>query len=261
MAQSSKVVLVTGGSSGIGRATALAFARQGATVVIVSRGAERGKAVREELRAIAGSGEFLQADLSRVAEVQRVVASTVERFGRLDVAVNNAAAIEVGVFKETAAFDEEEFDAHMAVNLKSVWACMKYELAQMLRQESGGAIVNVSSVNGLGGVPQNALYSTAKAGVIALTKSAALEYAARGIRINALVAGGFRTPMLESVFTRISPGDPEAVAQSAATQVPAQRIGEPDEAAAAIVWLASEAASYVVGHSLIVDGGLTAPYR
>ncbi|HYI10894.1 MAG TPA: SDR family NAD(P)-dependent oxidoreductase [Thermoanaerobaculia bacterium] len=113
MSESSKVVLVTGGSSGIGRATALAFAREGATVVIVSRGVERGEAVRDELRGIAGSGEFMPADVSSVAEVQRVIRTAIDRFGRLDVAVNNAAAIEVGVFKETAAFEEEEFDAHM----------------------------------------------------------------------------------------------------------------------------------------------------
>ena len=256
----SRVVLVTGGSSGIGRAAALAFAREGAQVVIVSRGAERGEAVRDELRAIAGSGEFLQGDVSHAADVERVVQSVVARFGRLDVAVNNAGAIEEGVFKETAAFDEHEFDAHIAANLKSVWLCMKHELAQMLTQ-SAGAIVNVSSVNGLGGVPLNSLYAAAKAGVLALTKSAAQEYAARGIRINALVAGGFRTPMLESVFTRISPDDPASVAQQYGAMVPVQRIGTPEEAAAAIVWLASSAASYVIGTSLIVDGGLTSPYR
>ena len=146
-----------------------------------------------------------------------------------------------------AAFDEEDFDAHIAANLKSVWACMKCEIAQMLQQPAGGAIINVSSVNGLG--------------VIALTKSAAREYAARGIRINALVAGGFRTPMLQSVFERINPDAPAALEQSYAGMVPIQRIGNPEEAAAAIAWLASDAASYVIGHSLIVDGGLTAPYR
>lgn len=255
-----RVVLVTGGSSGIGRATALAFAREGAAVVIASRGVERGEAVVAELRAV-GEGEFVQADVSRREDVERLVARVVERFGRLDVAVNNAAVIDVGVFKETAAFDEDDFDGHVAMNLKSVWLCMKFELEQMLRQGSGGAIVNVSSINGLGGVPQNSLYAVAKAGVLALTKSAAQEYATRGIRINAVAAGGFRTSMLESVFTRINESDPRAVEQSYAAMVPLQRIGEPEEAAAAITWLASGAASYVIGHTMIVDGGVTSPFR
>jgi NAD(P)-dependent dehydrogenase (short-subunit alcohol dehydrogenase family) len=261
MPTNSRIVLVTGGSSGIGRATAHAFARDGASVVIVGRGIERGEAVRDEQREINRDCEFIQADLSKVAEVERVIRSVVDRFGGLDAAVNNAATFEVGVFKETADLDEDEFDQHIAANLKSVWSCMKYEIAQMLAQSGGGAIVNVSSVNGLGGVPQNSLYAAAKAGVLALTKSAAQEYAARGIRVNALVAGGFRTPMLEGVFARIAPDDPKAVEAMYAKEVPLQRIGTPDEAAAAIVWLASDAASYVVGHSLIVDGGLTSPYR
>lgn len=256
-----KVVLVTGGSSGIGRATAMAFAEEGATVVIVSRGSERGQAARDEIRRINGSGEYIQADVSRIADVERAVRAVVDQFGRIDIAVNNAAAIEVGVFKDTAAFDEDEFDGHIAANLKSTWMCMKFEILQMLEQPAGGAIVNVSSVNGLGGVGQNSLYAAAKAGVLALTKSAAQEYAARGIRINALVAGGFKTPMLDSVFARVAPENPGALAESMAQLIPLQRIGRPEEAASAIVWLASDAASYVVGHSLIVDGGLTSPYR
>jgi NAD(P)-dependent dehydrogenase (short-subunit alcohol dehydrogenase family) len=259
MADRQRVVLVTGGSSGIGRATALAFARQGAAVVIASRGADRGRSVCDEIRTLGAECEYVQADVSRVADVQRLVARAVERFGRLDVAVNGAAAVDAGAFKEVAALEEDEVDGAFAANLKSVWACMKFEIAQMLAQ-GGGAIVNVSSVNGLGGVAQNSLYAAAKAGMLALTKSAALEYADRGIRVNALVAGAFRTPMLEGVFARVAPEDPSAIEQ-AADAVPLRRIGDPAEAAAAIVWLASDAASYVTGSSLIVDGGLTAPYR
>jgi NAD(P)-dependent dehydrogenase (short-subunit alcohol dehydrogenase family) len=138
---------------------------------------------------------------------------------------------------------------------------MKHEVAQMLRQGTGGAIVNTSSVNGLGGVPQNAFYAMAKAGVLALTKSAAQDYASHGIRVNALVAGAFRTPMLEGVFERIAPGDPSAPEAGFAQMVPLRRIGRPEEAAEAVLWLCSEAASYVTGHSMIVDGGLTSPYR
>jgi NAD(P)-dependent dehydrogenase (short-subunit alcohol dehydrogenase family) len=256
-----RVALVTGGSSGIGRATALGFAREGAAVVIASRGVERGEAVRRELEALGAQAEFVATDVSQAEEVEALVRRTVERFGRLDCAFNNAAALDVGVFKPSAEFSEEEFDRHIALNLKSVWLCMKHEIVQMVGQGTGGAIVNTSSINGLGGVPYNALYAIAKAGVLGLTKSAVQEYAKQGIRVNALVAGGFRTPMLESVFERVSPQDPAAAEAGFSQLVPLGRIGRPEEAAEAVLWLCSEAASYVTGHSLIVDGGATAPFR
>ena len=256
-----KVALVTGGSSGIGRATALSFAHEGAMVVIASRGAERGEAVRRELEALGTEAEFVPTDVSQAGQVEFLLSRTIARFGRLDYAFNNAAAIEVGAFKLTADFSEEEFEGHIAVNLKSVWLCMKHEIRQMLSQDTGGAIVNTSSVNGLGGVPQNALYAASKAGVLGLTKSAAQEYAKQGIRINALVAGGFQTPMLKSVFERVSPQDLSAAEAGLTQVVPLGRIGRPEEAADAVLWLCSNAASYVTGHSLIVDGGMTAPFR
>jgi NAD(P)-dependent dehydrogenase (short-subunit alcohol dehydrogenase family) len=255
-----KVALVTGGTSGIGRAVAHGFAREGAAVVIAGRRADRGEAVRGELEALGAAAAFVAADVSRSGDVEALVERTVERFGRLDCASNNAAALDTGVFKATAEFSDADFDGHMALNLKSVWLCMKHEIAQMAGQ-GGGAIVNTSSVNGLGGVPQNALYAAAKAGVLALTKSAALEYARQGIRVNALVAGVFRTPMLESVFARIAPQDVAAAEASYAQLVPLGRIGRPEEAAEAVLWLCSEASSYLTGHSMIVDGGMTAPYR
>src|SRR5438876_1178292 len=205
-----RVALITGGSSGIGRAAALAFAREGAAVVIASRRVELGELAQAELRAFGADAAFVRTDVSDSRQVGALVNGAVERFGRLDCAFNNAAAIEAGVFKPTAAFSEEEFDQHIALNLKSVWLCMKHEIEQMLRQGNGGAIVNASSVNGLGGVAQNALYAAAKAGVLGLTKSAAQDYAKDGIRVNALVAGGFRTPMLKSVFKQVSPRDPAA---------------------------------------------------
>ncbi len=254
-----KVVLITGGSSGIGRATALAFAREGARVVIASRGRERGEAVLRELQEAGAEAAFVPADVSKADQVEALVHGTVERFGRLDCAFNNAAAVDDP--KPTAEYSEEEFDRWIELNLKSVWLCMKAELRQMLRQEGGGAIVNTSSVNGLGGAPQASLYSAAKAGVLGLTKSAAMEYAPQGIRINALVAGGFRTPMLEGVFTRIAPDDPASVEAALSQKVPLGRIGRPEEAADAVLWLCSDASSYVTGLSLIIDGGLTAPYR
>jgi NAD(P)-dependent dehydrogenase (short-subunit alcohol dehydrogenase family) len=255
-----KVALVTGASSGIGRATALAFAREGASVVIATRGRERGAAVLDELTALGAEAEFVRADVSRATDVAALATRVLARFGRLDVAVNNAAAIDVGVFKTLAEFEEGEFDQHFAVNLKSVWLCMKQEIAQMLRQ-GGGVIVNMSSVTGLGGAPQSAFYAAAKAAVVGLTKSAALEYAARNIRINALVPGAFATPMLETVFNRASPEDPAAAEEIYRKRIPLGRIGKPEEAADAVLWLCSDEASYVTGNSLIIDGGLTAAFR
>jgi NAD(P)-dependent dehydrogenase (short-subunit alcohol dehydrogenase family) len=256
-----KVVLVTGGTSGIGRAAALAFAREGAAVMIAGRNEERGSAVLREIDAAGGTAAFRATDVSRADPAEALLAETVRRFGRVDCAFNNAANLEAGAFKATADISETEFDQQLTMNLKSVWLCMKYELAQFLRQDTGGAIVNTSSVNGLGGTPHNALYATAKAGVLGLTKSAALEYAGRGIRVNALVAGAFRTPMLEGVFSRLAPDNPTTAEEMYARQIPTGRVGRPEEAADVVLWLCSDAASYVTGHSMIVDGGLTASMR
>ena len=258
-----KVVLVTGGSSGIGLAAAQGFARAGARVMIAARGVERGKAAETAIRADGGQVQFVPADVSVPADVMRLVNRTVAEFGRLDAAFNNAAD-ESGTQGVTAELSEEQFDRALALNLKSVWLCMKHEIRQMLTQAPpGGAIVNTSSVNGLGGVPGAGLYAAAKAGVLALTKSAAREYAARGIRVNALVPGAFRTAMLERVLR--DAGDDEAsrrAAEQRYTQaIPLGRIGGPEEAAAAAVWLCSDAASFVTGLSMVVDGGMTSSVR
>ena len=261
---SRKVALVTGGSSGIGRAAALAFSREGARVVIAARGSERGLAVVAEVEAAGGEARFVACDLARPGAAAELVAETVRAYGRLDCAFNNAATTD-GALKPTADFSDDEFERTIAANLRSVWACMKHEIRQMLEQQpGGGAIVNTSSVNGLGGAAHGALYSAAKAGVLALTKSAAQEYATAGIRVNALVAGAFRTPMLEGIFERVGGGDPAAAAAveaQYASMVPLGRIGRPEEAAQAAVWLCTDAASYVTGHSMIVDGGWTAATR
>jgi NAD(P)-dependent dehydrogenase (short-subunit alcohol dehydrogenase family) len=259
-----KVALVTGGSSGIGRATALAFARRGASVAIAARGVERGEAVEKEIEAVGAPALFVATDVSSAAQVEALVTRTVERFGRLDFAVNNAATMEEG-FARTADLTEEQFDRSIGFNLKSVWLGMRAEIRQMLAQEpKGGAIVNTSSVNGLGGVAMASFYAAAKAGILALTKSAAIEYTAMGVRVNALVAGAFQTPMLERALELSTGGKPEAhaaMSEQWKLMVPARRIGRPEEAAEAVVWLCSDAASYVTGHSMIVDGGLTAVYR
>jgi len=259
-----KVALITGGSSGIGRATALAFARAGAKVVIAARGIERGTAVVREIESAGGTARFIRTDVADANQVQGLVNGVVEAFGRLDCAFNNAAALEES-FAFTADFTEEQFDRSIALNLKSVWLCMRQEIRQMVAQDPpGGVIVNTSSVNGLGGVAQAALYAAAKAGILGLTKSAALEYSRQGIRVNALVAGGFRTPMLEGVIERVSGGDParkEAFEKRFSDLTAIGRIGRPEEAAEAALWLCSDAASYMTGHSMIVDGGLTASMR
>jgi NAD(P)-dependent dehydrogenase (short-subunit alcohol dehydrogenase family) len=259
-----KVVLVTGGSSGIGRAAVRLFAEAGARVVLAARRAALGEELASEIRDRGGRAHFVAADVSQAADVQRLITETVHTFGRIDAAFNNAATTD-GAFALTADFEEVQFDAAIQFNLKSVWLCMKQEIRQMQAQRPpGGAIVNTSSVNGLGGAPGGALYSAAKAGVLALTKSAAQEYAGQGVRVNALVAGAFRTPMLERVIDVAGGGIDEgrsAIETQYAGLNPMRRIGTPEEAAAAAVWLCSDAASYVTGHSMIVDGGMTASTR
>ena len=256
-----KVALVTGGSSGIGLCAARALARRGAAVVIAARDEERGREALRALHEAGATAEFVAADVSRADDVERLVKTTVERFGRLDCAFNNAASSETGIGKTTADYLDDEWARALELNLTSVWLCMKHEIGQMLAQGGGGAIVNTSSVNGLGGVRGAAPYAVAKAGVIALAKSAAMEYAAQGIRVNVLVAGAFDTPMLRGVIERAGGGTPEgtaAVEQVYRGLVPLGRIGSPDEAGEAAAWLCSDAASYVTGHTLIVDGGMTA---
>ncbi len=213
-----KVAFITGGSAGIGKATAALFAKAGAHVVIAARRPDKARQVEEELKAEGGSVLFLQTDVSDAAQVNASVNTTVRRFGRLDYAFNNAAAL--SKLGRTADYVEADFDTEIALNLKSVWLCMKEELEAMVKQEpSGGAIVNTSSVNGLGGARGAALYSMSKAGVLALTKSAAQEYAKEGIRVNALVAGGFDTDMLQLALRQAVGDDSEKVeAAMAATQ-------------------------------------------
>lgn len=255
-----KVALVTGGTSGIGKAAAHLFAQAGANVVIAGRRLDKGRQTEQELQAGSGSVLYVQTDVSKPDQVAACIRTAVERFGRLDYAFNNAAAL--SKLGRTGDYTEEDFDLEISSNLKSVWLCMKAELEQMEKQEMpGGAIVNTSSVNGLGGARGAALYSMSKAGILALTKSAAQEYASAGVRINALVAGGFDTDMLRTAMSK-TVGDDTAKIEAAmagyAGQVPLRRVGRPEEAAQAALWLCSDAASYVTGQSMIVDGGLTA---
>ncbi len=245
-----KVVLVTGASSGIGRATALAFAREGAKVVVADVQVEGGEETVRIIKEAGVEAIFVKTDVSDAAEVERLINRAKETFGRLDCAHNNAG-IE-GITAPTADCTEENWDRIIKINLKGVWLCMKYEIPQMLKQGSG-AIVNTASVAGLVGFQGLPAYCASKGGIIQLTRTAALEYATKGIRINAVCPGVIRTPMVE----RVTGGKPEVEAQFTALE-PVGRMGTPEEIAEAVVWLCSDAASFVTGHPLVVDGGLLA---
>ena len=244
-----KVALVTGGNSGIGRASALAFARHGASVVIAARRVDRGEAVATEIRESGGEAIFVPTDVSVSEDIQQVVATSVSTFGRLDFAFNNAGTLPTQAPMHEV--DEATWDRVMAVKLKGVWLCMKYEIEQMLNQ-GGGVIVNDSSAGGLRGTRNWSPYGASKHGVIGLTKSAALEYVQQGIRVNVVCPGFVDTEMTQSFYGGIAGRDEISSGQ------PAGRHGDPDEVAEAVVWLCSDAASFVNGVSLPVDGGVMA---
>jgi NAD(P)-dependent dehydrogenase (short-subunit alcohol dehydrogenase family) len=249
----SKTVVVFGGTSGIGLATARLLVASGARVVVAGRDAARGA---RAVASLGGRARHLSADVTRAADVAAVIEETTDRFGTLDWAVNAAALADTRPAL-TAEVPEEEWDRIIAADLKGMWLCLKYEIAAMLRG-GGGSIVNVSSINGLAGTPQASAYCAAKHGVQGLTKTAALEYAAQAIRVNVVCPGAHLTPMLEGVLETMSPGEPEKAAALYRSHIPLGRIGDPDECARAIVWLLSDAASYVTGAVLAVDGGLSA---
>jgi len=245
-----KVALVTGAGSGMGLATAKAFAEAGASVVLADSHEEAVRAAAEQLIADGRKALALRCDVTDDVQVSSMIERTVSTFGRLDAAFNNAGVMQRRV--ETADISGDEWDRVMAINLRGVWSCMKYELRQMLRQGSG-AIVNCSSIGGVVGNPGRAAYHAAKHGVLGLTQTAALEYAARGIRINAVCPGTIKTPMVQSM----TGGDSKVLAEMVKDE-PIGRLGEPEEIAAAVLWLSSPGASFVVGHALLVDGGYTA---
>jgi NAD(P)-dependent dehydrogenase (short-subunit alcohol dehydrogenase family) len=245
-----KVGLVTGGTSGIGRETAVLFAEAGAKVVVAGRRENEGQETVELIRAAGGDGYFCKTDVSKAAEVDTLIKRTVEKFGRLDVAFNNAG-IE-GVWVPIVRQSEEDFDRTISINLKGVWLCLKYEIRQMLRQGGGGAIVNAASIYSLIGSPGAAAYSASKCGVVGLTKAAALENARNGIRVNAVCPAAIETPMADRLF-----GAP-MVRESAIRSHPIGRFGTPREIAEAVVWMCSSRASFMTGHSLVLDGGFLA---
>ena len=245
-----KVGLVTGGTSGIGRHTALLFAKAGAKVVVAGRRELEGQETVELIRADGGDSLFVKTDVSKSSEVDVLIQKVVEKFGRLDIAFNNAG-IE-GVWVPIVRQSEEDWDRTIAINLKGVWLCLKYEIRQMLKQGGGGAIVNMASVTGLIGSVGAGAYSASKHAVIGLTKTAALENAKSGIRINAVCPGVIETPMGERLF-----GAP-AVHKSVVGLHPIGRFGRPAEIAEAVVWMCSDRASFMTGQSLVLDGGFLA---
>jgi NAD(P)-dependent dehydrogenase (short-subunit alcohol dehydrogenase family) len=246
---SGKVALVTGAAAGMGRATAQAFAEAGAAVVLADFKEDGVKAEVEKLRAAGHKALGLRCDVSDDAQVAAMVERTVSEFGRLDAAFNNAGVMAKVV--PTADSTREEWDRVIGINLRGVWSCMKHELRQMQRQGSG-AIVNNASVGALTGNPGIGAYIASKHGVIGLTRTAALEYVKKGIRVNAVNPGLIDTQIGHDVFS----GD-ERLYSEAANSVPMGRAGKPEEIASVVLWLCSPGASYVVGHGLTVDGGLT----
>lgn len=247
-----KVALVTGGASGIGRATALTFAREGAKLVIADMHQEGGQQTAHMIREKGGDATFVQVDVASAREVEVMVRTTVETYGRLDCAHNNAG---IGSRPRVRLHElsEESWDRVMSINLKGVWLCMKYEILQMLRQ-GDGAIVNTASIMGLvGSWSRSGAYNASKHGVVGLTKTAALEYATAGIRVNAVCPGYIRTPLIAEALN----SNPEMEAEIVARH-PVGRMGHPEEIAEAVVWLCSAAASFVTGHTMTVDGGYVA---
>ena len=245
-----KIALVTGAGSGIGRATALVFAREGAKVVVADVVVDGGEETVRLIKAAGGEAIFVKADMAKAAEVEAMVQKAVATYGRLDCAHNNAG-IE-GATGKTADYREEDWDRVIRINLTGVWFCMKYEISQMLKQ-GGGAIVNTASDAGLLGVPQMPAYVASKHGVVGLTKTAALEYAKSGIRVNAVCPGVIKTPMVERITAQRA-----GRAERMAAAEPVGRMGKPEEIAEAVVWLCSEAASFVTGLPMPVDGGIAA---
>jgi NAD(P)-dependent dehydrogenase (short-subunit alcohol dehydrogenase family) len=245
-----KVAIVTGGTSGIGRAAAVAYAREGAKVVVAGRRAAEGEETVQLVRAEGGQGIFVATDVSKAVQVKELVERTMQKFGRLDFAFNNAA-----IEQESTPLleqDEETYDRVMDINVKGLWLSMKYEIAAMLKT-GGRSIVNTSSAAGVVGMPGLEIYVASKHAVIGLTISAALEFGKQGIRVNAILPGGVETDMYE----RFVSGKPELRAQMTAMH-PIGRIGKPEEIAEAAIWLSSSKSSFVTGHSLMVDGGFTA---
>jgi NAD(P)-dependent dehydrogenase (short-subunit alcohol dehydrogenase family) len=245
-----KVAFVTGAANGIGRAAALAFAREGASVTVADVSEQGNKETARMIEDIGGRALAVSCDVTRVDDVKGALDQTMGAFGRLDAAFNNAG-VEQKKLVPLAELDEDEWDRIMTIDLRSVFLCMKYEIPLMLKH-GGGAIVNTSSGAGVIGIKGNPAYTAAKHGVIGITRAAALDYAAANVRINAVCPGYIDTPMM----ARFTGGTAEGRAR-VISEEPIGRMGQPEEIANAVLWLCSDAAAFVVGHALVIDGGQT----
>lgn len=253
--QRDKVALVTGGSSGIGRATALQFAKQGAKVVVAARRETAGNQTVEQIRQLGKEASFVQTDVSQPAEIEALIQKTIALYGQLDYAFNNAGT--EGVFAPMTQLTEANWNRTITTNLKAVWLCLKYEIEQMIAQGTGGAIVNTSSWLAKGGLLGTTIYSASKGGLDGMVRAAALECAKAGIRVNNVNPGIIDTEM----FRRFgNPDDPnDAVVQAFTHHIPLKRLGSSEEVAEAVVWLCSDAATYITGETISVDGGFAIP--
>jgi NAD(P)-dependent dehydrogenase (short-subunit alcohol dehydrogenase family) len=244
-----KVAIVTGGNSGIGRATAIALAKEGANITVAARRASEGEETVQLVKETGSDGMFVKTDVANENDVRSLVEKTVERYGRLDYAFNNAGVEEI----MTPFLDQtsEKFDQIMNTNVRGVWLSMKYEIPEMIKS-GGGAIVNNSSVVGIMGYPQMSIYIASKHAVLGLTKSVALEFANSGIRVNAIAPGGVKTEMVKRMLDKAG----QQFLDTLTSIHPIGRIADPKEIANAVAWLLSDRASFVLGHTLLVDGGV-----
>lgn len=246
-----QVVLITGASSGIGRAAAVAFAKEGARLMLADVNAEGGAETAQLAREFSADVAYITCDVSRDNEVKTMLDAVIQHFGHLDVAVNNAGV--GGQMMPIQMQDEATFDFVMNVNVKGVWLCMKHEVPMLRQNENGGSIVNIASVAGLLGLPNNSPYCASKHAVIGLTRSVALEVASKRVRVNAVCPSYINTPMVSAMLE-----DQPRLTDNVHQASPMRRLGTPEEVAEAILWLASSKASFVNGIALAADGGLTA---
>jgi len=250
-----KVALVTGSGSGIGQTTALAFAKEGAAVIVADISVDGGEETVQLIEKAKGEALFIPCDISQAEQVASLINTLVKKYGRLDYACNNAGIAETQKLSKHADYPEENWNKLMSVNLTGTWLCLKYEIQQMLKQQKG-AIVNMASIAGLvGEAGESGAYSASKHGMIGLTKTMAISYATQGIRVNAVCPGGIETPKLRFLLAQ---EEAKGLIDDLVKQTPMKRLGQPEEVAEAVVWLCSDTASFITGHSLVIDGGYMA---
>jgi NAD(P)-dependent dehydrogenase (short-subunit alcohol dehydrogenase family) len=251
-----KIALVTGGGSGIGQATALAFSKEGAVVIVADISVDRGEETVKLIEKANGEAFFIQCDVSQAAQVESLINATIGKYGQLNYACNNAGIAETQILSKRLDYPEANWNKLISVNLTGTWLCLKYEIRQMLKQQKG-AIVNMASIVGLVGEKgESGAYSASKHGVIGLTKTMAINYATQGIRVNAVCPGGVETPLMLNFLAQEE--GKELVDKLLINQTPMKRLGKPEEVAETVIWLCSDAASFVTGHAMVVDGGYMA---